>query len=161
MINFPRQGVVHLCSPKRGLHTWDTSFNCFLSWCTKIPLFVVFMFKILENFINKKFSKKSKILATHCVLAHYVSMAFSRTCRWWNSPKFLSWMTTNNGLFVHQLIKLVIFVRKPLLGEQKWRTPLLCKISHFRKFSVFLHFKNQNNPYKPKISTDLWNWGPI
>ena len=62
--------------------------------------------------------------------------------------------TTNNGLFIHQLkkqLKLVIFVRKPLLGEQKWTTPLLWKIYHFRKFLVFLHFKNQNNPHKPKI----------
>ena len=37
----------------------------------KSPLFVVFMIKISENFINDKSSKKSAILATHCVLAHY------------------------------------------------------------------------------------------
>ena len=63
--------------------------------------------------------------------------------------------TTNNGRFVHQLkkqLKLVIFVRKPFLGRQKWTTPLLWKIYHFRKFLVFLHFKNQNKPYKPKMS---------
>ena len=45
--------------------------------------------------------------------------------------------TTNNGLFVHQLkkqLKLVIFVRKPLLGEQKWTTPC------FGKFIIFENF---------------------
>ena len=63
--------------------------------------------------------------------------------------------TTNNGRFPHQLkkeLKLVVFLRKPLLGEQSWTTPLLWKIYHFRKFLVFLHFKNQSNAYKPKIS---------
>ena len=62
---------------------------------------------------------------------------------------------TNSGLFVHRLkkqLKLVIFVRKPLLGEQRWTTTLPWKIYHFRKFLLFLHFKNPNNPYLPKIS---------
>ena len=43
--------------------------------------------------------------------------------------------TTNNGLFVYQLkkqLKLVFFVRKPLLGEQRWATPLAWKMYHFR-----------------------------
>ena len=53
--------------------------------------------------------------------------------------------TTNNGRFTHQLkkqLKLVIAVR----------TPLPWNIYHFRKFLVFLHFKNLNNPYIPRIS---------
>ena len=32
-------------------------------------------------------------------------------------------------------------MRKPLLREKKWTTPLLWKIYHFRKFLVFLHFR--------------------
>ena len=63
--------------------------------------------------------------------------------------------TKNNGLFVPQLkkeLKPAFFVRKPLLGEQIWTTPVLCRIYHFRKSLVFRHFKNRNNLYKPKIS---------
>ena len=46
--------------------------------------------------------------------------------------------TTNNGLFVHQLkkeLKLVIVVRKPLLGEQRWTTPALENLSFSKIFS--------------------------
>ena len=63
--------------------------------------------------------------------------------------------TTDNGLFVHQLkkqLELVIFVRKPLLGEQRRTTPLPWKIYHFRKCLVFLNFKNPNDQYLPKMS---------
>ena len=46
--------------------------------------------------------------------------------------------TKNNGLFVHQLkkqLRLVIFVRRPLLGEQKWTTPCLRKFIFSKIFS--------------------------
>ena len=54
--------------------------------------------------------------------------------------------TTNNGLFVHQLkkqLKLVIFVRKPHLREQKWTTPLLWKIVNCEKLNFYGRLKGK------------------
>ena len=94
-----------------------------------------------------------------------VSMAFARTCAR-NSSKFLTWTVQiiKHFVYQHKKLTLVIFVRKSLSGEENWTTPMLWKIYHFGKFLVFLHFKNPNNPYKPKkfiAWTDLWNWGQI